>query len=236
VASRTALTKLVRSHDADGVSAALAESPNLVEWRDERGRGWLHLCCMARPSPGRGAVKSVATADVLVGLGFDIDDAAFTEDTWRATPLWHAVARGQNLLLAQHLLELGADPNHCLFAAAYNKDLAAIDLLVSYGANVEERAEGETPFLGAIAWSHFAPAVRLLEHGADVNAQDLEGRTALHLMLKKSSDREHFETLLPFHPRGDIPDATGATAADIMRRKRGAGFRAIADQLALGSR
>jgi ankyrin repeat protein len=227
------LTKLVRAHDAEGVAAALADSPELVDWRDERGRNWLHVCCMAKPSGKQGAAESVATADVLLALGFDIDDAAFTEDHWRATPLWHAVARGENLELAAHLLELGADPNHCLFAAAFNNDLDAIDLLVSYGADVDERAEGETPFLGAVGWSHFAPAQRLLEHGADVNATSDKGSTALHLMLKKSSDKEHFEMLLRYEPRGDIPDANGATAAEIMRRKRDADFRAMADRLAV---
>ena len=234
MASRTALTQLVRAHDSVGVAAALEETPALIEWRDERGRNWLHVCCMAQPKGKAGAAKSVATADVLLDLGFDIDGAAFTEDEWRATPLWHAVGRGQNLELAEHLLQLGANPNYCLFAATHNNDLDAIDLLVSFGADVDEYGEGETPFLGAIGWSHFAPAERLLDHGADVNAQDAKGRTALHLMLKKSSDKAHFEMLLRYDPRGDIPDATGATAAELLRRKRDADFRAIADQLAAG--
>src|SRR5262245_64707904 len=144
MASRTSLTKLVRAHDADGVSAALDETPELAGWRDERGRNWLHLCCMAKPSGKVGAAKSVATADVLLGRGFDLDAAAFTENEWRATPLWHAVGRGRNLVLSAHLLELGANPNYCLFAASFNKDLDAIDLLVANGADVDEYAEGET--------------------------------------------------------------------------------------------
>ncbi len=234
VTSRTLLTKLVRAHDADGVGASLAESPELADWRDERGRNWLHLCCMAQPKGPAGAPKSVATADVLLDLGFDIDDAAFTEDDWHATPLWHAVGRGQNLVLAEHLLQLGANPNYCLFAATHNNDLDAIDLLIAYGASVDECGEGETPFLGAIGWSHFAPAERLLDHGADVNAQDAKGRTALHLMLKKSSDKQYFEMLTRFHPRGDIPDADGMTAAELLRRKRDPDFRSLADRLAVG--
>ena len=232
MASRTVLTQLVRAHDADGVAAALEESPALTTWRDERGRNWLHLCCMAKPSGREGGAESVATADVLLGLGFDIDEAAFTEDDWRATPLWHAVGRGQNLVLAAHLLRSARTRTTASSPPAHNNDLDAIDLLVSHGAEVDERGEGETPFLGAVAWSHFAPAQRLLEHGADVNATTDKGETALHLMLKKSSDKAHFEMLLRFEPRGDIPDASGATAAEIMRRKRDAGFRAMADQLA----
>jgi hypothetical protein len=92
----------------------------------------------------------------------------------------------------------------------------------------------ESPFIAAISTSHFAAAERLLHHGANVNARDVNGRTALHLMLKKSSDPKHFKMVLRFHPRGDIVDSDGITAAEIMRRKRGAEFRAMADRLAIG--
>ncbi|WP_163078698.1 ankyrin repeat domain-containing protein, partial [Acinetobacter baumannii] len=78
--------------------------PDLLGHRDERGRSWLHLACA---TPGTG----VAMADLLLGLGLALDDAAFTEGAWRATPLWFAVARGSNHPLAEHLLACGADPN-----------------------------------------------------------------------------------------------------------------------------
>ena len=155
MASRTAVNQRVRSHDAVGVAAALAENPELVPWRDERGRGWLHICCMAKP--GKSTHASVETADVLLDMGFEIDEAAFTEGDWQATPLWHAIGRGRNLVLAEHLLKQGANPNYCLWAASFQDDLEAIDLLVAHGANLEDPSvPGEPPFIGAISTSHFS--------------------------------------------------------------------------------
>ena len=55
-----------RGHQAQAVEAALAENPALGRYRDERGRNWLHLCCMARPANGSG--PSVRTADLIAKI------------------------------------------------------------------------------------------------------------------------------------------------------------------------
>jgi uncharacterized protein len=73
-----------------------------------------------------------------------------------------------------------------------------------------------------------------LELGADVNAIGANGLTALHLMLKKGSDKAHFEMLIHYGARGDIPDPDGQTAAEIMRRKKDPDFQLMADQLRSG--
>ncbi|MDT8758374.1 ankyrin repeat domain-containing protein [Sphingomonas psychrotolerans] len=148
-------------------------------------------------SPGD-SEASIRTVEVLLAAGLGLDAPAFTEGTWRATPLWHVISRGRNLELATHFLERGADPDHCLFAAVWNEDNDAIRLLLRYGANIEEGAErGETPLLGAVAWSKFGPAEELLKAGADPNVRNAEGATALHLMLKKGSAPEHFQLFCP---------------------------------------
>ena len=228
--SKTTLSKQVRSFDVAGVAESLDAAPDLLDVRDERGRTWLHLCCSVditkRSKADRRA--SVALVAGLLDRGLDMDDAAFTEGTWRATPVWFSVARGRNLDLARFLLERGADPNHTLFAASFHDDFAAIDLLLDHGAAIDEVAEDETPFLGAIKTSHFASAWRLAERGADVNAVGSEGMTALHYMLKKNSDTEHFLALARFSPRYDIPGPDGLTAADLIARKRDPALRALA--------
>ena len=228
--SKTTLTKQVRSFDVAGVTESLDAAPDLLQVRDERGRTWLHLCCSVdvtnRSKVDRHA--SVVLAAALIERGLDINDSAFTEGTWRATPVWFSVARGHNLDLAQFLLERGADPNHALFAASFNDDFAAIDLLLDHGADIDEVAEDETPFLGAIKTSHFASAWRLAERGADVNAVGSEGMTALHYMLKKNSESEHFLALARFGPRYDIPGPDGVTAAELLSRKRDLALRALA--------
>jgi uncharacterized protein len=226
--SKTSLLPLVRAFDWKAVETSLEERPSLVKYRDKRGRNWLHICC-ATALNGRDAKPSIRTADVLLARGIDLNDHAFTEGRWRATPVWFCVAFGRNLRLAEHLLTRGASPHHSLYAAAYNRDTAAIRLLVRYGADIEESAgPGDTPLLGAVGWSHFEAAEAMLECGANVNAQNDRGMTAAHMMLKKNSDYEHFASLARFEARFDLPDKQGRTAAEIMSRKRDPRFKTLA--------
>ncbi len=147
---------MVRSMDWDGAARALEENAELLAYRDPKGRNWLHLCCgVDLGADQRKAADSIRTAEVLVDSGLSINQEAFTEGKWKATPLWFAIARGRNLPLAESLLNRGSNPNYCLWAAAFNRDIPAIRLLVRYGADVndssvDDLAENESPFLGAI--------------------------------------------------------------------------------------
>jgi len=120
--SKTRLLALVKAFDADAVAAALAQTSALLGVRDERGRTCLHVACATPPKTEAAVAASIRTADVLIAAGLDISDAAFTEDAWRATPLWFAVGRGRNLALAEHLLKLGGDPGHRVWAASFNRE------------------------------------------------------------------------------------------------------------------
>ena len=233
MASKTKLLALIRSLKWKEADAALEESPELLAYRDERGRNWLHIACGVSVKDGkRNARDVVKMADVLLKRGLDINQPAFTEGSWHATPLWYAIGRGENLPLAKYLLDHGSSPNHCLWAAAFLNNLPAIRLLIERGANANAVTEDESPFLFAIKWSHFEAAEELLKHGADPNYRDSKGMTALHYMLKKSSDAKHFRMLLRYGLRGDIGDKAGLTAIDIMRRKKDPQLRAIAEELA----
>ena len=141
--SRTRLVEQVRAHDWAAVERGVREAPQLLAWRDERGRSLLHICCATPPKPD-GVEASLRTADVLIAAGLDISAAAFTEDQgrWRATPLWCAIGRGRNLALAEHLLKLGCDREHCLWAATFARDPDAIRLLVRYGAKIDPTHRG----------------------------------------------------------------------------------------------
>jgi uncharacterized protein len=154
VVSKTGMLSLVKALRWRDVDAELKENRHLLEFHAERGRNWLHICC-ATKVPAPKVKDSIKTAEILLAHGLDIDREAFTEGTWKATPLWYAISRGRNLALAEYLPKRG-----CLFAAAFNDDISAIRLLVRYGADVNESALDETPFLGAIKTSHFGPASR----------------------------------------------------------------------------
>ncbi len=226
--SKTSMLPLVRAFDWKAVDAGLREKPPLVDHRDARGRNWLHVCC-ATSLDSRNPESSIRTADVLMAHGIDFRGHAFTEGPWRATPVWYCVAFGRNLALAEHLMKLGASPQYSLYAAAYNRDTDAIRSLVRHGAYIEERSgQGETPFLGAVGWSHFEAAAALLACGANVDAANDRGMTAAHMMLKKGSDYEHFELLARYGARFDLPNQDGVTAAEVMLRKRDPRFRALA--------
>ncbi len=235
MASKTRMTQLVRALDVAAVLADLQARPDLLSLRDERGRTWLHLT--AGLEVGGDAAKEAATvelASALLDLGLDIDDAAFVEgeecgpDEFRATPLWYAISRGRNLTLARYLLGRGCSPDYCLFAACWNNDVEAIRLVRAHGAPLSPRV-----FVEAVGWSRFAGAEELLRQGADVDAIGPDGRTALHMMLKKDSPIEAMRMLARHGARGDIPGPDGRTAVDILRRKKDPAYRALADELAV---
>lgn len=150
----------------------------------------------------------------------DINAPAFVEGAFQATPLWYAVSRGRNLPLARFLLAHGSTPEYCLWSTGFHDDVEAIDLLVRHGASVDPVTEDETPFLGAIKWSRFAGAERLLRHGADVNFQNSRGLTALHLLLKKDSPRRHVEMLLRHGADPTLKSKDGKSPIDMVARRR----------------
>ena len=231
--SKTRLTACVKALDTDAVVAGLKARPDLLHHADERGRNWLHLCAsIDADKRGLDPANAIPLAAALLESGIDVNAAAFTEGTWRATPLWYAVARGNNIELARYLLSAGSTPEHCLWAAAYLQDLDMLALLVEAGARLDAVAEQETPLLHAVKYSRFRSAEALLEAGADPDYRDVRGMTALHYMLKKNSDVRHFRTFAAYGARGDITDHEGRTAAQILSRKRDSAFHAVASRLA----
>ena len=128
---------------------APGENPDLLSIRDDRGRNWLHLCCGVNPKRAKlRAAHSVKTAEVLLRRGLDINQEAFCEGDWKATPLWFAIARGENLMLADFLLKRGSNPNYCLWAASFVENIEAIRLLVRHGMAVTREVDGETVYNG----------------------------------------------------------------------------------------
>lgn len=233
--SKTRLAACVKSFDTAAVVAGLKSRPELLHHADERGRNWLHLCAsIDARKRGLNPADAIPLAGALLDCGIDVNAAAFTEGTWRATALWYAVSRGGNIDLARYLLASGSTPEHCLWAAVYREDFDMLALLVDAGADLEAVAEEETPLLHAVKYSRFRGAEMLLKAGADPDYRDVRGMTALHYMLKKNSDIRHFQTLAAYRARGDIPDRDGKTAAEILSRKRDPAFHAVAERLSSG--
>ena len=109
-----------------------------------------------------------------------------------ANPLYYSVLCGIYDLIKhlveknpQHINAIGGEHDYPLVAALHEADTRVAELLSQHGANVDARGVGgRTPLHTAIGWLNnlAAGAVRfLLEHDADVNAQQDDLSTPLHL-------------------------------------------------------
>ena len=232
MSSKTRVLKLVKGLHWRELRTDLREDSRFLGFRDDKGRNLLHLCCSVRVAySGLKPADSIRTADVLLDAGIGINDPAFGEGEWKATPLWFAVAFGDNLALARHLLRRGSTPQYCLWAAVNRNNPAAIRLLVRSGADDPTNEEG-SPLLAAVDWNKPAAATALLKLGADVDYRDKDGRTPLHVALRRRRDKELVRALVDHGARGDIEDADGVTALDLMRRRRDPDFREMSGRLA----
>jgi ankyrin repeat protein len=217
--SKTRLFRSIKALDVEAVTSLLETLPDLLRATDDRRRNPLHFLC-SLPADPKTSGRALMLARRLLDAGLDVNAPAFVEGAFRATPLWYAISRGRNLPLARLLLKHGSTPENCLWAAAFAEDAGAIDLLVRSGASLDPVAEDETPFLGAIKWSRFVGAERLLRRGANVNFQNSKGLTALHLVLKKNSDRRHIEMLLHHGADPTIKSRDGQSPLDLVRTRR----------------
>ncbi|HKV50977.1 MAG TPA: ankyrin repeat domain-containing protein [Gemmatimonadaceae bacterium] len=183
--------------DVDAVTARLAEHP---AWATEPGgpRNWPPLLYVCHTTLGFGpparADGLVAIARLLLSLGADPNGRfPWLHHGVRRPVLWSAVCVAHLLPLADALLAAGANPNDgvTLPLAASGGDVASLDVLLSHGADVNQRwATDDSPALYAIlAWSDVPEGARwLLDHGADADAEFTpNGETALHAVARRGS-------------------------------------------------
>lgn len=183
--SKTALFEAAKRWDSAAVKVILTAAPALIEASDPKGRRALHIACAMKPGAAAlGEPDGIKTVTALLAAGADLEGAVpmdEDEGDFRATPLWYAVARGENLPLVRCLLKRGADASHPLWAAVWCDDDILCRALLKTRPRLDLRAHGETPIYYAARLQRLKTLSQLIDAGADPRIKDDQGRDALDI-------------------------------------------------------
>jgi ankyrin repeat protein len=183
--SKTGVFEAAKTWNASALRTMLEASAELVRARNAKGRTALHLACAVKPGGAAlGEANGVETVSALLEAGAELEaEAPMDEDEgdFRATPLWYAVARGENPTLVRFLLARGADPSFSLWAAVWRDDEALCRELLRRRPRLNLRAHGETPIFYAARLRRLKTLELLIDAGADPAIADDHGRDALDI-------------------------------------------------------
>jgi hypothetical protein len=184
-ASKSALFAASKTWNAATVKRLLAEAPALVSATDPKGRMALHVACGVTPAKdGLCEEHGLKTVTALLDAGADLEAAVpmeEDEEDFRATPVWYAVARGENLPLVRFLLKRGGDASYSLWAAVWRDDVGLFRELLQASPRLNLKAHGETPIFYAARLQRLKTLELLIEAGADVTIADRRGRDAVDI-------------------------------------------------------
>lgn len=174
----------------------------------------------------------IKVLDALLAAGADSN----SQDRRGLTPL-HLAAQQGNLVAVTTLLRSGADahllskdgmtPLHA--AVLGNTDTRILDAFLKRGVDVNSKVGlnhypwgGATPLILAASLGNVEAIKALLARGADVNAQDARGLTALHQAIARN--RPGVDVLFQAGADGAIKDNLGRTAIEDGLQRQYAGL------------
>jgi len=146
--------------------------------------------------------------ELLISKGADVNQ----ECNYGCTALHYVAIKGKKDLV-ELLIAKGAAPISAIHLAVCAGDLVKVKSLVEEGADVDTRAKGSgghTPLFAALFAGHNDVAKFLIAKGADVNAKDMAGVTALHYMCEHGK-RSMAELLIAEGADVNAKDYGGAT-------------------------
>jgi ankyrin repeat protein len=204
--SRTALFSASRMWDWPTVAALLVAAPELVAASDPQGHTALHRACAVKPgsSPQLVEPNGVKTITTLLEAGADLEQAVpmdEDEGDFRATPLWYAVARGENFPLVEFLLQRGANASYSLWAAVWRDDDDVCRALLQSKPELNLRAHGETPIFYAARLQRLATLALLIDAGADPSIPDSVGRDSVAIARERKLPEEIIERMVSLQQR-----------------------------------
>ena len=174
------------------IALALLDHGADVNARNADGRTPLHRVSLSSRMRFESGYKEVnRLVELMLERGADVN----ARDKDQATPL-HSTSYASDLETTRVLLNNGANvhaknvqgrtPLHILSQGAYyysRSGPALVELLLSRGADVNAQDNDQvTPFLLASFCWRAEIAEKLLQNGADVNAVNIHGQNALHLV------------------------------------------------------
>lgn len=215
--------KAVKNLDLDLIREMTRKDPKWFRWSEPSGRNALHYLCGVDVSGDTAkADTSLEVLKFLLAAGMDIDSIHRIEEKdcgyFPATPLWYAYAKGRNEKLYKYLLKKGANPDNCMWAIAWNDDVAAAKLFIKHGAKLGENPGLNDLFLGAFAWRKYRFAEWLLKEGADVDAPGPRGMTALMFAVKRKEE-DTIRMLLKYEADPDKKSEDGMSARKLAEEK-----------------
>jgi len=198
----------VLADDIPTVKKRIREEPQLVSAEFTAGRG------IAQPIHH---FESVEMAEVLVESGADVN-ARTTVHHLGDTPVG-LQARFGKVEGVKYLLEQGANPNGGLLKFMGTDAMPVlIPLMVKHGWDINEGSCARTLIHHDAAHGHGRKVCLLLAHGADANARDANGRTALHLLAERGSGDAAIRALFEAGASLDAKDKDGMTPLDLARK------------------
>lgn len=192
--TRTAFLKAVTRWETAVIEAAVQAQPELVQVTDTRGRTPLHLAAsVSAEKLGCEQEAAILVVEALLSAGASVNavqDLPDSGETFPATPLWYAIARGRNTPLAAWFLQHGADATHCLWAAIWEDDAELLTLLLETQPSTESRFHGETPLLYACKLGRWEMVRILDEYGAASAVTDARGATPRDYAKRRGAPKD----------------------------------------------
>lgn len=240
-----AFRQMRESHDINAPDSKFSQTPLMIAAQN----GWDHI---AEELLQAGAKLDLVDANGDTALHYSaqftqprvmkllLDAGAKTDlqDKWGQTPLIMAAGDEYDSAGFRMLMEKNADVNlatphggTALHYAAGHGHLARVKALLTRGANVNQtvKQSGETPLITACKdWAHSYIVAPLLAAGADVNARDKNGRTALHFAVDPLLNIPLVDLLLEKGANPALADAGGLTPISKARRL---GFEELAAEM-----
>jgi uncharacterized protein len=100
------------------------------------------------------------------------DHVPLEEGRFKATPIWYAIAHGDNLPLVKMLLKRGARADNCLYAAVWNDNADVLREILKTNPPINDLQQGEPVLISAVRWRKLKTLDVLLDAGADVSLHD----------------------------------------------------------------